>query len=476
MEILRSLMSQTTSIRRKYVLGAVGAISLALLPAAFAQSSRAQAKPAAQGKPAAASAQPAAAAGDQSSTPPKDFFIHAFHADKLGGLECSLCHTPVKEGSVELKRPGHDQCMACHADDFTNVKQIICAQCHTNFPPDGASDLQPFPRYKRTRAILFQFSHNMHVDQKARINPATGFRADCTFCHKFDKEGVFATFPGHAQCAACHSNPGMKPKLDASLDADGCRGCHTPEEIENPGFTENRRMIAKVAVSGKYVDIKFTHIAHFKEKEQFKINCTTCHYAVPRSTSLADLSLPRMLDCVECHDTSKIIPAQFRMSNCTTCHAETAAGLNAPASHVRNVKPAFHTESFRVHHAEQASDPDAKCYVCHQNVSATGQAKNQCNACHEVMMPASHTARWKDDIHGKYAALDRTTCATCHTVDYCSRCHNERPRSHQPLPVFAGGGHAGPAMLDMRACLTCHTFQNTCSMCHTRGLSPAAAK
>ena len=38
-----------------------------------------------------------------------DFFIHAFHKDKLGGtLECSLCHVAVKEGSVTLKRPGHD--------------------------------------------------------------------------------------------------------------------------------------------------------------------------------------------------------------------------------------------------------------------------------------------------------------------------------------------------------------------------------
>ena len=54
-----------------------------------------------------------------------------------------------------------------------------------------------------------------------------------------------------------------------------------------------------------------------------------------------------MLDCVECHDTSKIIPAEFRMIECTTCHADTAAGLNVPASHVRNVKPAFHTATFR---------------------------------------------------------------------------------------------------------------------------------
>src|SRR5260370_37503196 len=310
-------MSETTSLRRKYALGVAGALALTLAPAAFAQTKSGQTvkqRPAAQ-KP--------AASGNQSANGSQEFFIHAYHADKLGGLECSLCHTPGKEGSVELKRPGHDQCKTCHADDFEkDIKQIVCAQCHTAFPPQGASDLRPSQRYKSTRAILFQFSHHLHVDQKARVNPATGFRADCTFCHKFDEQGTFARFPGHTECAACHSKPGVKPALTASLDGPAGRQCHTPEEIENPGFTENRRMLAPVVVSGKYVDMKFSHIAHFKVKEQFGINCTTCHYAIPRSNSLADLSLPRMLDCVECHDTSKSIAAEFRMSNCTTCHAD----------------------------------------------------------------------------------------------------------------------------------------------------------
>ena len=54
------------------------------------------------------------------------------------------------------------------------------------------------------------------------------------------------------------------------------------------------------------------------------------------------------------------------------------------------------------------------------------------------MRPASHTARWRDDIHGRYAALDRVACATCHTADYCSRCHNELPSTHVPLALFKG--------------------------------------
>jgi len=172
-----------------------------------------------------------------------------------------------------------------------------------------------------------------------------------------------------------------------------------------------------------------------------------------------------MLDCVACHNTSR------KIADCQTCHLEAVAGP-APPSHNAAVKPPSHTENFRVHHQEEASAPNAKCFACHQNVSPSLAAKNQCVSCHQVMKPASHTARWKDDIHGQFAALDRTACATCHAADYCSRCHNELPRSHQPLPLFKAGAHAQPAMLNQRACMTCHTFQNTCANCHLRSLVP----
>jgi hypothetical protein len=439
-----------------------------------------QAPPASTPTPAPKDQSSAKPAGKKSApaaplaAPNGEIYIHAFHADKLGSLECSLCHSAVKDGAVELQRPGHEQCKACHSDDFDNnyakARVTVCAACHTSTTRSQA-DLLPFPRYSRTRAILFRFSHANHVDKQGRKNLDSGFRADCTFCHKFDPQGVFAKFPAHTECAICHSKPGVTPQLTPALDAAGCVGCHTPQEIENPGFTKNRRLIAQTAVSGKYVDIKFTHVAHFAVKQKFNLDCTTCHYGIPRSTSLSDLTLPKMVDCVACHDTSKSISSEFRMSNCQICHADTVAGLFTPVSHIRNVKPASHTESFRIHHQEAASNPDATCFVCHQNVRPAAEGGNSCMACHTVMKPVSHTARWKDDLHGKYAALDRTTCATCHNADYCIRCHNEVPRSHEPLPAFAGGGHATLALLDTRACLTCHTFQNTCAECHTSALT-----
>ena len=120
-----------------------------------------------------------------------------------------------------------------------------------------------------------------------------------------------------------------------------------------------------------------------------------------------------MIDCVQCHDSARAVNADFRMQNCKVCHADNVTvSTSLPNSHTENVKPDFHTEAFRLHHEAEASAPDSKCYVCHQNVSATAGAKYQCDNCHEVMLPRSHTSRWKDDLHGKYVALDRTSCTT----------------------------------------------------------------
>ena len=394
------------------------------------------------------------------------FLMHAVH--KKAKLTCDGCHVAVKDNSVVLRRPGHDECTACHQEDFDTPKASMCAPCHSTFPPKDASDLVPYPVFRKKRAMLIEFSHAQHIDPQGRIDPTTHSRADCSFCHQLDEKGVFATFPGHVQCAACHSKPNMKPFLSPTSVTADCRGCHTPEEIENPGY-EQRRMIAPHLISGQYVNLKFSHAAHFKVRDQFQLACTSCHDGITTSNGLASMSLPKMVDCVGCHETSKAIPAGFRMSNCHVCHIDNQSGP-VPASHTRDVKPEFHTESFRQHHSAEASAPGAKCFICHTNVSPQAAAASQCMSCHQVMQPISHTARWRDDIHGKYAAIDRESCSTCHVAGFCSRCHNELPRSHIPLPPFKNGGHATLAMINKRSCFACHTYQDTCAECHAQKL------
>ncbi len=372
------------------------------------------------------------------------FALHSFHAAKLGRLDCNLCHLPAARGSVELKRPGHAQCQLCHAEAFRRpVAARICAACHQ------LADEAALSAYPRGHRLLAAFSHDRHADPKARIDPASGARADCGFCHKLAADGAHQRIPGHTQCAACHARPGMRPELNGFVRTANCRGCHAPEKLEQTSAPVPR------------LPIRFSHASH-------RVDCGSCH---------ADFAkLPRMADCAGCHESSRRVSAALRMSKCDACHQETARPGAIITSFSRSARPASHNGAFRVHHEDAASAAGANCFACHQNVVASAAARNQCVACHMTMKPASHTARWKDDIHGKYAALDRATCATCHSSESCSRCHNELPRSHVPLPVFKAGGHAGLAMMNTRACFTCHTFQNTCTTCHVNSLRPGSLR
>ena len=104
------------------------------------------------------------------------FALHSYHAAKLGRLDCNFCHLPAAKGSVELKRPSHAQCMLCHAAAFQEPAATkICVECHTSTEPGNPTALKPYPPGQK---LLTAFSHGRHMDPRARIDPATGVRAD----------------------------------------------------------------------------------------------------------------------------------------------------------------------------------------------------------------------------------------------------------------------------------------------------------
>ena len=301
-----------------------------------------------------------------------------------------------------LQRPGHEQCMPCHSDDFTKVvKQVLCAQCHTKFPPAGRSDLVAFPcTSRRAPSCSNSRTQNTWTREPASMpRPASEPTArrvtnlKRTVCSRLSQ-------PIRSAQSATLSRDSSH-KLTSNVIAENCRGCHSPEEIENPGFTENRRLVSRAIGHREIREHQVYPHRSFQSQDQFNLNCTTCHSAIPHSTGLANLTLPMMIDCVQCHDAAKDVPAAFRMSNCTTCHNDPVNGT-MPASHTVNVKPDFHTEVFRQHHAAEAAAADAKCFVCHQNVSPSMAARNQCDRCHAVMRPRPY-----GPVEGRYSRKDR---------------------------------------------------------------------
>jgi hypothetical protein len=85
------------------------------------------------------------------------------------------------------------------------------------------------------------------------------------------------------------------------------------------------------------------------------------------------------------------------------------------------------------------------------------------------MRPGDHNVMFRDADHGTSASTDPERCATCHVVDFCVACHQQRPRSH----LFGWAEEHGlRARVNVRACLVCHDVdapadRGGCNACHT---------
>jgi hypothetical protein len=171
--------------------------------------------------------------------------------------------------------------------------------------------------------------------------------------------------------------------------------------------------------------------------------------------------------CVSCHDNPLRVDNNLRMRRCETCHITRSAGLGAlaPRSHLpATERPADHTQAFRRDHAADAAADSEACGRCHTMLS--GNRRDTCDECHQVMRPSDHVVTWREYDHGPEAATVPERCTTCHQADFCVACHQTTPRSHFPLMDFRQGGHGTQAALNMRACVTCHDQGRDCATCH----------
>jgi hypothetical protein len=155
----------------------------------------------------------------------------------------------------------------------------------------------------------------------------------------------------------------------------------------------------------------------------------------------------------------------MRMRECQTCHTQRQTSLTtlAPRSHLpATERPLDHTLAFRRDHAEVAERDASRCATCH--VKMSGNPKQACDECHQTMEPSDHRITWRELDHGTEAAADRDRCATCHVVEFCTACHQVRPRSHGLKYDFLTE-HGHLARVNVRSCLTCHA-ERECTECH----------
>jgi hypothetical protein len=138
-------------------------------------------------------------------------------------------------------------------------------------------------------------------------------------------------------------------------------------------------------------------------------------------------------------------------------------------------RPPSHDADFLSSHgARLAAGDAADCASCHTEQS--------CTDCHDgLVAPVSvHPIGWRV-VHGFEATNDATSCTSCHTATrFCSSCHIEsdlvslptRPapptlQAHPPGWMTPGSAthHGDEARANLMSCATCHTGAS-CATCH----------
>ncbi len=374
-------------------------------------------------------------------------------------VSCLACHSPSNQ---EQKRPAHASCdqAACHQAAFRGQPTEMCALCHEGLgeTPTDPSPLLPYPPGSGTRSLPSTFSHRQHLDAST-MEASLGFHISCIDCHQLQTSTSAGAMrsPAHADCARCHAAEAAPLGTPSMQD---CVSCH---RSDGPSSSRARDFITG--------DLHFSHRQHRIDRRGELISCASCHAeSVQADASQAGKhAVPKMRVCVDCHDDTDRVPQTKRMRRCETCHSTRSAGLSAiaPRSHMpATERPENHTQAFRRDHADDARADANACGKCHTVLS--GNRRDTCDECHQVMQPQDHVITWREYDHGPEAATDPERCTTCHQADFCVACHQTRPRSHFPALDFRSGGHGTQAILNMRACVACHQPSDDCtgSGCH----------
>lgn len=362
-------------------------------------------------------------------------FPHEAHAGLFPF--CTGCHVGVPEGDVAELYPEPELCARCH-----NGVDMDSVEWQT--PETG----EPSP---------VRFAHPAHIEAVAAAGDEG---VDCAACHV--PEGAprmqVAGTPVVARCLACHGHPAEAHFVDAS-----CSTCHGPA-AETPMGGE---WLARLPYPPDHATGTFLPEEHGRLAGADPTRCATCH---------------TQERCASCHvntDVSEIaaIPA-------------APPSLDLPRFAAHYVAPPSHAaEDFLDVHGRAASVE--ACATCH--------TQDDCAACHAgeppgavealpraadvaapgVLLtprpPSSHGLASFMESHGGLAAADASSCASCHTRDFCSECH-EGAAVETALPgALAGPGFHPPNFMARHAteaygrrleCGSCHNTAAFCRDCH----------
>lgn len=240
-------------------------------------------------------------------TNPKEFnglkFPHDLHLSKTNGvaqmakrlgkeegygdsLDCASCHTRDTTGATFAAVKMETACGACHSLAFDQVGGTIRTLRHGE-PAQVVADIRAFYRGGAPRPAALQGMDRRRPGDFGNAMERINF----------------------AQTSAMHVGNAEQAIRSVFSKGGACFDCHIVRATGNP---TTPYAVTPVALTMRYMKKGwFDHAAHETE------SCSSCH-AVKNSAFSADVSLPKLAKCQECHggqDARKEVP-----SACAMCH------------------------------------------------------------------------------------------------------------------------------------------------------------
>lgn len=194
-----------------------------------------------------------------------------------------------------------------------------------------------------------KFSHRFHLEK-------TGAR--CADCHSAVAASTAAgdrLLPAEKDCLRCHD--GHRARNECGVcHVEGKRPPAAAAAVPNLRFNHQLHLamgdfgpaLAAAIDGGKYLAPP-AEARSVRSQLGGRNACAACHRGVERAGLATAANMPRMADCLVCHDR---IEPPF---SCEKCHMNTAV-----------LKPASHTAEYLESHSRRDAQLDkAACRICH---------------------------------------------------------------------------------------------------------------
>jgi hypothetical protein len=331
-------------------------------------------------------------------------------------------------------------------------------------PGDGGPSPVIFP----PQQLPLRFDHEKHVRE---------LKVPCTACHdaaKTSKKSADSLLPPATRCDSCHGSDHRKNEVvNAGGEPIGaCSFCHV-------GYSPGKP-VERVVMPAP--NLRFDHSVHIKRG----MDCRQCHGRVENVKLATADQLPRMRECLSCHQHPQAKKGEASGA-CPTCHLSQKGGMmKTEFASGQLLPPAWlhdseHGPDWIERHKRVAGDESRFCANCH--------SERFCTSCHDgqVRPRRVHPNDWISQ-HAVAGRQGDPTCTSCHRQQsFCLDCHQrsgvslsgpltaaaQRGRFHPPTAIWTGAGrgqghHAWEAERNINACVSCHT-ERDCASCHATG-------